>query len=71
MSTATITVICNGDAVTVPADATVRDYLLTRCCRLECVAVEADGRILTADEYDTTALTDGMKLEVVSFVGGG
>ncbi len=71
MSTATITVICNGDAVTVPADATVHDYLLTRGCRLECVAVEADGRILTADEYDTTALTDGMKLEVVSFVGGG
>lgn len=71
MNTATITVVCNGNVVTLPTDTTVQDYLVSRGCRLDCVAVEADGRILTADEYGATLLTDGMRLEVVSFVGGG
>lgn len=71
MNTAMITVVCNGEAVTVPAKTTVQGYLLTHRYRLDCVAVEADGRILTADEYSVTPLIEGMHLEVVSFVGGG
>ncbi|MCI5892794.1 MAG: sulfur carrier protein ThiS [Clostridiales bacterium] len=35
------------------------------------VAVERNGEIIPKSEYDKTVLSDGDKIEVVSFVGGG
>ena len=35
------------------------------------VAVEHNGAILRREDFSTTALSDGDKLEVVRFVGGG
>ena len=35
------------------------------------IAVEMNGDILKKENYPATALSDGDKLEVVNFVGGG
>ncbi|MGI6721691.1 MAG: sulfur carrier protein ThiS [Anaerovoracaceae bacterium] len=35
------------------------------------IAVELNGSILPRDEYDSTLLCAGDKVEIVSFVGGG
>ena len=35
------------------------------------IAVEVNGRIIKKDEYSSTQLNDGDKVEVVNFVGGG
>ncbi|WP_270179271.1 sulfur carrier protein ThiS [Alkalihalobacillus sp. CinArs1] len=35
------------------------------------VATELDGTIIDRDRWDDTELRDGMKIELVQFVGGG
>lgn len=54
---------CNG--------MTVADYLIENGYKTEYVAVELNGEILPRANYTNTVLSDGDKLEVVSFVGGG
>lgn len=50
---------------------TVSDYLAKNGYKPEYVAVELNGEILPRVCYSDTVLSDGDKLEVVSFVGGG
>lgn len=50
---------------------TVGDYLVENGYKSEYVAVELNGEILPRANYSDKVLTDGDKLEVVSFVGGG
>lgn len=50
---------------------TVADYLANNGYKIEFVAVELNGEILPRANYTNTVLSDGDKLEVVSFVGGG
>lgn len=50
---------------------TVADYLIANGYKTEFVAVELNGEILPRASYPDTVLSDGDKLEVVSFVGGG
>lgn len=50
---------------------TVADYLANNGYKIEYVAVELNGEILPRANYFNTLLTEGDKLEVVSFVGGG
>lgn len=54
---------CNG--------TTVADYLIANGYKTEFVAIELNGEILPRANYTNTVLSDGDKLEVVSFVGGG
>lgn len=50
---------------------TVADYLAKNGYKPEYVAVELNGEILPRVCYSNAVLSDGDKLEVVSFVGGG
>lgn len=50
---------------------TVAKYLINNGYKTEYVAVELNGEILPRANYTDTVLSDGDKLEVVSFVGGG
>lgn len=50
---------------------TVTEYLARNGYKIEHVAVELNGEILPRANYPDTVLSDGDKLEVVSFVGGG
>lgn len=51
--------------------ATVANYLVENGYKSEFVAIELNGEILPRTCYPDTVLSDGDKLEVVSFVGGG
>lgn len=51
--------------------AAVADYLVKNGYKVEFVAIELNGEILPRTNYPDTVLSDGDKLEVVSFVGGG
>jgi sulfur carrier protein len=52
-------------------DRTVGDVLRRWGLENKKVVVEANGTILEPASWDATALTDGMILEIVHFVGGG
>ena len=53
------------------AGKTVAEYLSTTNYDPKRIAVERNGDIVFKSQYSETILTDGDKLEVVSFVGGG
>jgi sulfur carrier protein len=61
----------NGEAKEVEAGATVRALLTSIGMGDTLVAVERNGVIVPRAEHATTTLTDGDRLEVVHFVGGG
>ena len=42
-----------------------------RNCIIDRVAVELNGEIVPKSEFQNTTITDGDRLEIVSFVGGG
>ena len=50
---------------------TVQDLLDKQGWKAAQVAVEHNGAILRREDFSTTALSGGGKLEVVRFVGGG
>ena len=62
----------NGDVQSVGNDIrTVQDLLASRNIELKCVAVELNGAILEASQFDSMELKENDIVEVVSFVGGG
>lgn len=63
-------VIINGEGCDYDG-LTVSEYLTRNGYKVEHVAVELNGEILPRACYPNTVLSDGDKLEVVSFVGGG
>jgi sulfur carrier protein len=64
-------VIINGKTVTFDVPTTVGNYLDENNYRRQRIAVELNGEILSKTAYDTTFFTEGDKVEIVSFVGGG
>ncbi|WP_127586673.1 sulfur carrier protein ThiS [Paenibacillus koleovorans] len=62
--------IVNGVSRTVQAstvEALLQEYVMER----KLVVVEIDGTIVPREQWPDTALTAGMKIELVHFVGGG
>lgn len=47
------------------------DYLNENNLTVTRIAVELNGEILPKDKYDKTVLSDGDRVEIVNFVGGG
>jgi thiamine biosynthesis protein ThiS len=66
-----VNVRINGQDRDVPAGATVASLLEDLGLGSERVAVERNGAIVPKTEYETTPLTEGDRLEIVQFVGGG
>jgi thiamine biosynthesis protein ThiS len=64
-------VIVNGEGRTVTDGVTVLGLLCALQIEPERVAVELDRSIVKKAHWDTTALREGSKLEIVQFVGGG
>jgi thiamine biosynthesis protein ThiS len=69
--TAAIELTVNGKAVSVPASATVHDFLASKKMTDAMAIVERNGEIVPRANYGTTTLTAGDRLEVVHAVGGG
>ena len=62
----------NGDVQSVENSIqTVQDLLTSRNIELKCVAVELNGDILDASQFDSMELKENDIVEIVSFVGGG
>ena len=65
------TITLNGAARALEKDLTVGELLAELGLPRERVAVELDGRIVRKAEYDAARITEGARVEIVSFVGGG
>jgi sulfur carrier protein len=61
----------NGETKEIEAGATVRALLASIGLESTLVAVERNGEIVPRAQHATTTLSDGDRLEVVHFVGGG
>jgi thiamine biosynthesis protein ThiS len=61
----------NGEARELAAGSTVAALLASLGLEGRPVAVERNAAIVPRDHHATTTLTEGDKLEVVQFVGGG
>ncbi|ADI27878.1 sulfur carrier protein ThiS [Geobacillus sp. C56-T3] len=67
-----MTLVINGEAVAVPDEVkTVGDLLAYFRLENKLCIVEVNVRIIQKHEYETTALCDGDRVEIVHFVGGG
>lgn len=60
----------NGENLDI-AGKSISEYLLTTNYNLKRIAIEKNGNIVPNAAYETTLLSDGDSVEVVSFVGGG
>ena len=66
-----VEIIVNGKSVTVPAGATVHDFLSSKRMTDAMAIVERNGEIVARGDYPATPLQHGDCLEVVHAVGGG
>lgn len=63
--------IINGKTTQVSDVRTVGDLIRFRGLQTTLVAVEHNGSIVRRAEFDSHEVTEGDKLEIVHFVGGG
>ena len=63
-------VLINGEK-TAADGKNLLEYLVSSGYDTKRIAVELNGFILPKTDYDKTVLSDGDKIEIVSFVGGG
>ena len=61
----------NGKQIQLTSEMSVADYLEQNNYQINRIAVEMNEEILPKYSYSETMLTDGDRLEVVTFVGGG
>ena len=61
----------NGQPMDAQGLNTVQDLLDRQGWKAAQVAVEHNGTVLRREDFSTTPLSDGDRLEVVRFVGGG
>ncbi len=66
-----ITIEFNGQASQVEENSTVADLLRLAKVESRSCAVEWNLEIVPKDRYETQALSNGDKIEVVTLVGGG
>lgn len=71
MAPGMLSVMVNGEAREVPAGATVADLVVALGLTDRRVAVERNHEVVPRASHAHTALADGDRLEVVTFVGGG
>ncbi len=69
--TAELTITVNGEAMRLPAGASVADLLGRLRVATPRVAVERNREILPKANYPSTPLAEGDVFEVVELVGGG
>jgi thiamine biosynthesis protein ThiS len=69
--TATIAILVNGEARTLPAGSTVADLVRALGLKAEQVAVERNRAIVRRADHAATLLQEGDHVEVVTFFGGG
>ena len=61
----------NGEPASVPDAVTVAEFLESLGMPVKGVAVERNREIVPKSMYATTRLSEGDRIEIVQFVGGG
>ncbi len=61
----------NGKTTQLDGVETVGDLIRSKDLKPRMVAVELNGEILPREKFDEQVLSDGDRLEIVHFVGGG
>ncbi len=64
-------IVLNGDKVETSDGSTVEKLLLQLGISRDRVAVELNADIVPKSDYEKQLLSDGDKIEIVHFVGGG
>jgi thiamine biosynthesis protein ThiS len=63
--------VINGKTVELDQVRTIEDLVRARGLKTSLVAVEHNGTIVPRSEFAIREVTEGDKLEIVHFVGGG
>ena len=71
LETKRVRIVVNGEERLVPEGENVRSLLAVLGIEADRVAVELDRSIVRKADWDSTAIRDGSRIEIVQFVGGG
>jgi sulfur carrier protein len=71
LETKRVRIVVNGQERLVPAGGNVRSLLAVLGIEADRVAVELDRSIVRKPDWESTAVGDGSRIEIVQFVGGG
>jgi sulfur carrier protein len=67
-----INIIANGKLVSLENEKSINDYILILGLgSRKAYAVAVNNEIITKDNYESTILRDGDKIEIVKAIGGG
>lgn len=66
-----VRIVLNGLDDSVAEGTTIAALLVRMGITRERVAVELDGKVIRKIDYETRSLSEGSRVEVVSFTGGG
>jgi len=64
-------IILNGEETILESDITISDLIEKYQLSPQKVAIELNYTILPLEDYQNTSLSQGDKIEIVEFVGGG
>lgn len=66
-----VRILVNGNSVEIAEPMLLAHWLESKGYGIKTIAVELNGTIVGPEAYEAIILSDGMQIEVVSFVGGG
>jgi thiamine biosynthesis protein ThiS len=66
-----LTVIVNGNQIVVAEGSGIRELIKSLDLNPERVAVEVNRKIVRRANWDSTTISEGDRVEIVHFVGGG
>ncbi|HEY3138681.1 MAG TPA: sulfur carrier protein ThiS [Blastocatellia bacterium] len=66
-----MSITVNGKETELPNGASINDLILSLGLTPHRLAVELNGRIVRRANWDSTSISDGDRVEIVHFVGGG
>ncbi|MGI6093568.1 MAG: sulfur carrier protein ThiS [Veillonellaceae bacterium] len=66
-----ISIVVNGEEIQLTKGSTVEQLLEQMGLKGRHLVIELNEQILTRQDWETVALQDGDRLEIVTFVGGG
>ena len=64
-------ILVNGNHTDIAADSGISDLIKLLGLDAQRVAVELNRRIVRRADWDSTTISEGDKVEIVHFVGGG
>jgi thiamine biosynthesis protein ThiS len=66
-----LNIIVNGNETHLPEGSVIKDLIASLELNPQRLAVELNRKIIRRAEWDSTMLSEGDRVEIVHFVGGG